>query len=478
MRQFGLVPQTGRKPLLLPICYADHTGIVTAILLQVRAECGSTPLTLKMNIAPFGTTRHVRLTFGSDRKSGPPNCTLPDRMTFPSDAVHPGSSEVAGSWQVEIPDAKQRSIVSYSSIPVIVGAVDVILMITIALLTGSLYSYLQEMDADTSRHAATALIVAAIFVPILHNRGLYSPAALVNWKSQVHNIIVVWALTFFMFASVAFALKLGSDFSRGAVILFAAVGLIAILLHRTLACIIIGHALEAGALRGRKGILIYAYESPPEPDFIRNIARNFVKSGYDIVQFFHFRPVIPKKQIIDQVIEFTRGSDIADIFFAADVQRWHEISQMAQDFCVIPLPLTLLPDECTAALFRRPSRQLGTAVGVEFSRAPLGMVEQFLKRLLDIVGSIAGIIVLFPLFLIVGVAIKLDSPGPVLFVQTRHGFNGKRFKILKFRTMKLLEDGETIAQAVRGDSRITKIGMWLRKTSIDEIPQFFNVLKG
>ena len=63
-------------------------------------------------------------------------------------------------------------------------------------------------------------------------------------------------------------------------------------------------------------------------------------------------------------------------------------------------------------------------------------------------------------------------------MQTRHGFNGKRFKILKFRTMTVLEDGATIAQAVRGDSRVTRIGLWLRKTSIDEIPQFFNVLKG
>src|SRR5262245_3851516 len=108
-----------------------------------------------------------------------------------SNTVHPGSSEVAGSWQVAVPAAKQRLIVSYSSIPVIVGAVDVILICTIALSTGTLYSYLQEMDADTGRHAATAIVVAAIFVSILHNRGLYSPAALVNWKSQVHNIIVV-----------------------------------------------------------------------------------------------------------------------------------------------------------------------------------------------------------------------------------------------------------------------------------------------
>jgi len=82
------------------------------------------------------------------------------------------------------------------------------------------------------------------------------------------------------------------------------------------------------------------------------------------------------------------------------------------------------------------------------------------------------------MFFIVALAIKLDSPGPVLFMQTRHGFNGKRFKILKFRTMTVLEDGATIPQAVRGDSRVTRIGLWLRKTSIDEIPQFFNVLKG
>jgi exopolysaccharide biosynthesis polyprenyl glycosylphosphotransferase len=101
-----------------------------------------------------------------------------------------------------------------------------------------------------------------------------------------------------------------------------------------------------------------------------------------------------------------------------------------------------------------------------------------LKRLLDIVVSVGAIIALLPMFFIVALAIKLDSPGPVLFMQTRHGFNGRRFKILKFRTMTVLEDGATILQAVLGDRRVTRIGAWLRKTSIDEIPQFFNVLLG
>jgi putative colanic acid biosynthesis UDP-glucose lipid carrier transferase len=213
-------------------------------------------------------------------------------------------------------------------------------------------------------------------------------------------------------------------------------------------------------------------------DTIQNIARDFVRHGYEIMQFFHFSTNIPKKRVIEQVIAFARGSDIEEIFFAADVQQWSEISLMAQELCVIPLPLTLLPDARTAELFQRPSRQFGSIVGVEFRRAPLSLAERFFKRLSDIVCSVGGVIALLPIFLIVALAIKLDSTGPVLFTQTRHGFNGKRFKILKFRTMRVLEDGDTIAQAVRGDSRVTRIGLWLRMTSIDEIPQFFNVLKG
>ena len=177
------------------------------------------------------------------------------------------------------------------------------------------------------------------------------------------------------------------------------------------------------------------YETPPGADLIGNVTRDFDPTSDTTSSSVSISvSIFQNKRVIDQVIEFARGSDIEEIFFAADVQRWSEISHIAQELCVIPLPLTLLPDECTAALFQRPSRQFGSTVGVEFSRAALSVVERFLKRLLDIVCSVGAIIVLLPMFLIVAIAIKLNSPGPVLFMQTRHGFNGKRFKILKFRS--------------------------------------------
>src|SRR5262249_23940154 len=120
----------------------------------------------------------------------------------------------------------------------------------------------------------------------------------------------------------------------------------------------------------------------------------------------------------------------------------------------------------------------GSSVGIEFQRAPLSLSERMAKRILDVTVALIGIVLLAPMFLIVALAIKLDSPGRALFMQTRHGFNSKKFKIFKFRTMTVLDDGPTIKQAVRGDARVTNIGTWLRKTSIDELPQLFNVLKG
>jgi lipopolysaccharide/colanic/teichoic acid biosynthesis glycosyltransferase len=78
----------------------------------------------------------------------------------------------------------------------------------------------------------------------------------------------------------------------------------------------------------------------------------------------------------------------------------------------------------------------------------------------------------------VGIAIKLDSPGPVFFRQTRHGFNNAPIRVFKFRSMTVMEDGDAFRQAIRGDQRITRVGRVLRRTNIDELPQLFNVLLG
>jgi putative colanic acid biosynthesis UDP-glucose lipid carrier transferase len=101
-----------------------------------------------------------------------------------------------------------------------------------------------------------------------------------------------------------------------------------------------------------------------------------------------------------------------------------------------------------------------------------------LKRLLDIFGALAGLLILSPLLLLVAVLITIESRGSPIFRQRRTGYGGAPFVIYKFRTMRVVEDGPTIVQARREDHRITKVGALLRRTSVDELPQLLNVLKG
>lgn len=100
------------------------------------------------------------------------------------------------------------------------------------------------------------------------------------------------------------------------------------------------------------------------------------------------------------------------------------------------------------------------------------------KRAFDVLGAASALILLSPVLLVVSVLIKLDSPGPIFFMQRRTGFRGKPFSIVKFRTMTTLEHGSRLTQARPGDARVTRIGRILRRTSIDELPQLLNVLLG
>lgn len=110
----------------------------------------------------------------------------------------------------------------------------------------------------------------------------------------------------------------------------------------------------------------------------------------------------------------------------------------------------------------------------------VGLYRKHIKRVLDIVLSLFGLIILSPLYLILSIAIKVDSKGPVFFKQARLGRNGKEFKIYKFRTMVVGAEKMGTGLSIRSlsDSRITKVGAFLRKTSLDELPQFINILKG
>ncbi|HMH20063.1 MAG TPA: exopolysaccharide biosynthesis polyprenyl glycosylphosphotransferase, partial [Burkholderiales bacterium] len=109
---------------------------------------------------------------------------------------------------------------------------------------------------------------------------------------------------------------------------------------------------------------------------------------------------------------------------------------------------------------------------------PFHGIRGLIKRASDIALASAILALILPFMLAIAIGVKLSSPGPVLFKQRRYGLDGKEILIYKFRTMTVLEDGKVIRQATRNDRRVTRFGALLRRTSLDELPQFFNVLQG
>jgi putative colanic acid biosynthesis UDP-glucose lipid carrier transferase len=144
-----------------------------------------------------------------------------------------------------------------------------------------------------------------------------------------------------------------------------------------------------------------------------------------------------------------------------------------------PLPVAGFSNGVTDSLIDAPPSWLKLPRRtVELQQAELTPIERVLKRTIDLGLALTALVLVIPLMAATGIAIKLDSPGPVIFRQRRFGFNSKIFAILKFRTMKVLEDGPTITQACPNDPRVTCVGRLLRRASIDEIPQLINVIKG
>jgi exopolysaccharide biosynthesis polyprenyl glycosylphosphotransferase len=122
--------------------------------------------------------------------------------------------------------------------------------------------------------------------------------------------------------------------------------------------------------------------------------------------------------------------------------------------------------------------ELGNLVTMQLLHPPLSLFDRALKRTFDITVAMVGLVMLAPALVFVSIAIKLDTRGPILFRQTRHGYNNQTIRVFKFRTMTAMEDGHAFTQAKKDDPRVTAVGRVLRRTNIDELPQLLNVIIG
>ena len=365
----------------------------------------------------------------------------------------------------------------------IAAVVDFVIIMATSVLADVGYQWMVLNSAGSDeRFVGVGLLIFANFAAVSAARGNYQPRNLLNCRRQVREVIMAWALVALMLLGAAFSLKIAGTFSRVSTVTLLVLGCALIVLWRVLLSTLIVRALEEGAFAERKIVLIVEKGQLNASRALVELSR----CGYRPTRTFEISRAeagafgMPSSlhATLNEVIELSRRAPIEEVFLLVKWDHARLVEDVLSILRVLPLPIHLLPDENVARFLATPMLQVGTAWAAELKRAPLSVAEQALKRAFDVLAAGLGIILLSPLLLTSVLLIKLDSQGPVLFTQTRNGFNGRSFRIFKFRTMSVLEDGPQIRQVTRNDPRVTSVGRWLRRTSIDELPQLFNVLGG
>jgi undecaprenyl-phosphate galactose phosphotransferase/putative colanic acid biosynthesis UDP-glucose lipid carrier transferase len=360
---------------------------------------------------------------------------------------------------------------------------DALAVVVASLVGGAGY---QIAVYQTSGHLGTLIgvgIVAALLQGLIgQTLALYQIRAILSFRKTVREIVGIWLAVSLLLTLLAFLMKVGAEFSRGSIVCFCVLALALVLCSRWLASRLAKFAVAADHLQGKRVILV------GPPDEIagiedRILLRHFGLSVVDrvvVAGSSNAGAMLNQREAaaLDRAILAGRRENAAEIVLAFSWWDGRKLELVRDHLRASPLPVQLLPDSRIRALIGNRSFRVNRTFAVEVQRGPLSMLEQYAKRILDIAGASAALVVLAPLFVLTAIAIKLESPGPVFFRQRRNGFNTSQFRIFKFRTMMVMDDGVVVLQARRNDPRVTWVGKILRQSSIDELPQLFNVLLG
>jgi undecaprenyl-phosphate galactose phosphotransferase/putative colanic acid biosynthesis UDP-glucose lipid carrier transferase len=315
----------------------------------------------------------------------------------------------------------------------------------------------------------------------MSRNGFYELPETATHRVEVRNIVVHWFTTGLLLALVAFLLKVGIAFSRGTFIVFCFLTPVALLGMRKVTKIVLTEAISRGMIGRRDTVLLGELN-----EMLALKPQDLLAAcgATEVNRFALSREGDPETRIaadartIELLADFVRRHDCRQILLALPWSDSDRIDFVRDRIKALPVAARLLPDLRVRSLTSLTWSGRHRTFAIEVQRAPLSGVQRFVKRLVDVLVSSLALVFFMPVMALTAIAIKLDSPGPVIFRQSRKGFNGKQFVIFKFRTMTVQENGPTVMQATRDDVRVTNLGRLLRSSSIDELPQLLNVLRG
>ena len=305
------------------------------------------------------------------------------------------------------------------------------------------------------------LVIVVVFVTLNISRDEYAPLDYIGSATPAGRIFALWNLSFVAAAAVAFLTKTTGGTSRLTVLMFYAAGFVGVWCTRNL----LVRYLQGGA----------AWEAIS--------ARRVFLAGYEAdIDAFRERhaPGMLGRKIVAASAFRGRETLAEDLALAAATARllrpddvvvlvpWSErdtLKACVDAFVQIPASLHIGPGPLLERFANARIARIGSAASLNLVRDPLSTRQVLVKRAVDIAGASLGLVCLLPLLVAIAAVIAIDGSGPVLFMQRRYGFNQQPFHIVKFRTMRTLDDGRVIRQASANDARVTRIGRWLRRST-------------
>jgi Undecaprenyl-phosphate glucose phosphotransferase len=371
---------------------------------------------------------------------------------------------------------------AYSPI-VIAGAARVADFVWLSLIGIALYlGYVVPLAGFRWEYVAAIFGMTATAVICFQAADIYQVQVFRGQLRQMTRMISSWAFVFLLFIGASFFAKLGNEVSRLWLSTFFFVGLGGLIAERLfLRAVVRGWARE-GRL-DRRTIIV---GSDRNGEQLIEALKAQDDSDLDILGVFDDRndsraletcAGSPKLGKVDDIVEFARRTRVDLVLFALPISAETRILEMLKKLWVLPVDIRLSAHTNKLRFRPRSYSYLGKVPTLDVFEAPITDWDLVMKWLFDhVVGGIVLLLAL-PVMGLVALAVKLDSPGPVLFRQKRFGFNNERIDVFKFRSL-YHDQADPLASKVvtRNDSRVTRVGRFIRRTSLDELPQLFNVV--
>jgi Undecaprenyl-phosphate glucose phosphotransferase len=362
---------------------------------------------------------------------------------------------------------------------------DIVIVVGISTLMGFIYHKTAYDDMGPLRSfIGVGATAAGIFVLPGIFRGEYDLTHYLTFRPHIRRAFTYWHVTIVSLLVLGFLTRLTEDYSRGSLVLFYLVGLPAVLAVRyaLVSTVILGS--KVGLVTAQRVFLIGSGEDISA--FVQRYQPwNFglqMVGGAPLTRLDRYSS--PEEQQhalaadLKQAVESARSLRPDAVYIVTPWSETGTIDLCVDEFLNMPVEIHLGPERILDRFDNVRIAKHGTMASLQLTRAPLSRFEQMQKRIFDVTIAAGVLILLSPLLAAVATAIWFEGGRPILFRQRRYGFNQQEFRIIKFRTMMTLDDGDVVPQVTYADPRVTRLGRILRKWNIDELPQLVNVLKG